>query len=192
MQLPEAPRQVLAGSLAAATFVGLYLPLDLAWFVALPAGLAVYGALLMLVTRKIPIVTITGEVNDAVERLTLAASRISAAAKRAPAADRDSFARMGVLIEAIAQHHRDDPSDFQHTRTFIRGMLDRIVTSVEGYVELAAKSRGLNAARLEHVRAQFPGFVTALEKVDQACLENDFMALEVEVGVLSEQLARRG
>jgi hypothetical protein len=52
MTLPDGPRQIAAGSVAAAAFLVLYFPLSLEWFVALPLGALVFAAVLVAVPRR--------------------------------------------------------------------------------------------------------------------------------------------
>lgn len=98
---------------------------------------------------------------------------------------------MAGLFEAIRGHHTRDPRDYRHTRRFIRHEMPRIVDTAEAYLDLDGKASGRNRDRVEALGARIRGFTPVLEKIDQACLENDFLALEVQVDVLGEQLERR-
>jgi len=195
--LPPLLRQAIAGTAAAAVFLALFFGSALAWWVSLLGGGSVYLAVLMLTDPIAPEPTVgpdgvsDDDIRAAVDRLTAAAVRLRAAALKARGPEKTTFKRMAELVEAIRGHHLADRRDYRHTRSFINTSLDRMVESVEGYVELDAKARGQNRERLGEVRERIEGFVPALEKIDQACLENDFMALEVQVEVLDEQLQRR-
>lgn len=198
MKLAPGVRQAVAGGAGAVVFLGLYFGVPLVWWAALLGGLAAWGGVMLAVEAEqddIPLDPADGiaekDIRDAIDRLTAAASRLRAATLKARGPEKTTFRRMAELVEAIRGHHITDRRDFRHTRPFIRGSLERMVASVEGYVELDAKARGENRERLAEVRERIEGFVPALEKIDQACLENDFMALEVQVEVLSDQLERR-
>lgn len=197
MTLAPLARQALAGTAAAGAFLGLYAGAALAWWAAVLAGLAVYSAVLLIVEAERPAApalasgVTDAELREAIDRLTDAAARVRAAALKARGPEKTTFRRLAELLEAIRGHHIADRRDFRHTRPFIRTQLERMVGAIEGYVDLDARARGANRERLEDVRERIEGFVPALEKIDQACLENDFVALEVQVEVLGEQLERR-
>lgn len=198
MTLSPIRRQVLAGLAGAIVFLGLYFGVALAWWAALFAGLAVYTAIMLLIETPPAAQALEGldtqneeELRAAINLLTDAASRLRRAALKARGPEKQTFKRMAELIEAIRGHHLADERDFRHTRGFINITLDRMVGSVEGFVDLDGKARGENRQRLDTLRERIEGFVPVLERVDQACLENDFLALEVEVEVLGDQLARK-
>ncbi|MEO1471595.1 MAG: 5-bromo-4-chloroindolyl phosphate hydrolysis family protein [Pseudomonadota bacterium] len=195
MVLTPLGRQVVAGTASALAFLGLYLALGLAWWLALGGAIAVQVAVLMLVEAREPGLPAGDGIDDeelraAVNRLTEAASRLRAATLKARGPQKQTFRRMAELVEAIRGHHVADRRDFRHTRPFVNTTLGRMVASVEGYLELDSKARGANRERLEALSERIEGFVPVLERIDQACLENDFIALEVEVEVLGDQLAR--
>jgi hypothetical protein len=110
----------------------------------------------------------------------------------APAADRPLVERMAALVEAIRRHHAANPAHVPRTRAFLRHALPRMVEAVAGYLDLARRAGPAgDDDRLAQVRRRLEGFAPALERIDRACLENDLMALEIEVEVLDEQLGRR-
>ncbi|MEL6475804.1 MAG: 5-bromo-4-chloroindolyl phosphate hydrolysis family protein [Pseudomonadota bacterium] len=198
MALAETPRQILAGLAASATFLGTFFGLHLVWWLALAFGLAVFAAFLLIVPRKKGLEEIdigdginAAELKAGIEALTEAAARMRKLALSATGDDKAEFSRMAKLFEAIRSHHSDDPKDFKHTRRFIRHDLPRLVDTAERYMQLGRKASGTNRDRVAALGSQIRGFVPVLEKIDQACLENDFLALEVEVDVLSGQLDRR-
>ncbi|MEO0821799.1 MAG: 5-bromo-4-chloroindolyl phosphate hydrolysis family protein [Pseudomonadota bacterium] len=198
MTLPPLARQVVAGLAAAGAFLGLFYGLTLAWWIALLAGVGVFAAAMLLIepTRPPAQVYVADGVTEAdlraaIARLSEAAGRLKRAAEGAGGKDGALFASMAERVEAIRSHHQQDPRDFRHSRPFINTALGQMVEAVEGYASLAAKARGANRARLGELRGQIEGFLPALEKIEQACLENDFTALEVQVEVLGDQLARR-
>ena len=198
MRVPDGARQIVAGLGASAAFLGAFFGLSLVWWLALLLAVPVYGALLLIVERKPPPEEIRvadgvseADLTAAIDALTAASSRMRRLAMGATGPDKAQFSRMAELFEAIRGHHTKDPTDFRHTRRFIRHDLPRIVQTSEQYVELGKKASGTNRERLELLGERIRSFTPVLEKIDQACLENDFLALEVQVEVLGDQLETR-
>ncbi|MCI4661654.1 MAG: 5-bromo-4-chloroindolyl phosphate hydrolysis family protein [Neomegalonema sp.] len=196
--LPETSRQIVAGLAAAVSFLLLYIPLSLVFWLALLLSLAVYAAALLLIRRQPPPseTMLTDGVSEADLHQALAAlaqssNRLRALEARAPVSDRGLFDQMADLLQRIRQHHVDDPRDLRHTRRFLRHDLPRLVETSESYVDLASKAAGDNLERVARLGERIRGFAPVLERIDQACLENDFLKLEVEAEVLSGQLESR-
>lgn len=197
MKLPDGPRQVVAGLLAAVAFLGLYFGLDMVVWLALALGVAVYAAVLLLIGRKRPLEEIhlgssvsAADIRAAAAALQDAQERLDRAAKKAPLADVPSIAEMAVHVGSIRRSVLEDPEDYRPARRFITFYLPNIVKTVETYVKLAAQARGDRAARLHDLSGQIKRFGEVVERIDAACIENDLRALEVEVEVLSAQLDR--
>ena len=197
MSLPDGPRQILAALLASAAFLGLFLYGALIWWLALALSAVVYAALLLLIPRRRPLdeVMISDQVSAqdiarATDALTNAAYRLNEAAKTAPTADRAGLAEMSKHLSSIRELIKSDPKDYRQTKQFISYFLPLIVTTVESYVGLAKLSQGENAERLSELGSMIKGFVPVVQKIDQACLENDFTALEAQVSALQFQLKR--
>ena len=198
MALTETFRQVLAGLTAAGVFLTAYFGLSLTVLVSVVFALLAFVAVLLLVRRAAPPAervladgVTAGDLDTALLALSTAAGRLRGLEDRAPAGDRGVFGAMADILERIRAHHAHDPRDLRHTRRFLRHDLPRLVETSETYVDLAARS-GVGASdRLAQLSQLIRSFSPALEKIDQACLENDFMKLEVEAEVLSEQLERR-
>ncbi len=127
----------------------------------------------------------------ALERLGLGARRMQAFRDRAPASDGPLFTRMAELLETIRAHHEANPSHVALSRTFVRNTLGRMIESISDYVALAERSGPQQEDRLAEISRGFEGYVPALEKIDQACLDNDLTALEINVEVLNDQLDRK-
>ena len=127
----------------------------------------------------------------AIERLHAGAAKLRAAIAEAPLADGPLFNRMADLLDTIREHHVSNPSHVTTTRIFMRHTLGRIIETVGEYVELAQRAGSNHADRLAEVSRQFEDFVPVLEKIDQACLDNDLTALEINVEVLNDQLDRK-
>ena len=197
MALPDGPRQILAAVLACAAFLALFLAADMVWWLALGLAAVVYGALLLLIPRRRPLTEVmlsdkvsAQDIIRATDALTNAAFRLNEAAKQAPAADQTDLADMSKHLSSIRELIKSDPRDYIQTKQFISYFLPLIVTTVESYVGLAKLSKGENAARLAELGSLIKGFVPVVQKIDQACLENDFAALEAQVFALQFQLKR--
>ncbi len=197
MSLPDGPRQILAALLASAAFLGLFLGAALVWWLALPLAAVTYGALLLIIPRRPPLteVMLTDQVSAAdiaraTDALTNAAYRLNEAAKIAPPADRTGLTDMSNHLTSIRELIKSDPKDYRQTKQFISYFLPLIVTTVESYVGLAKLAQGENAVRLAELGTMIKGFVPVVQKIDQACLENDFTALEAQVSALQFQLKR--
>lgn len=197
MALPDGPRQILAAVLASAVFLGLFFPGALVWWAALGLAALAYFALLLVIPRRKPAaeVMVAEEVSEAditraTDALTNAAFRMNEAAKLAPQADRDGLTDMSRHLTSIRELIKSDPRDYRQTRQFISYFLPQIVTTVEAYVALAKLAQGGNAARLVELGGTIKGFVPVVAKIDQACIDNDFAALEAQVFALQFQLKR--
>lgn len=198
MKLDEPLRQLVAGLLASAAFLFFYFPLALVLWAAAALALLVYGGALIAIGRRPPPArrwladgVSEADLNAALMALREAARRLERADAAAPAPQRGDYAALARLVERIAGHHRRDPTDLKHTRRFVRHDLPRMVETVEGYVDLSRRAAGVEPERLAELGRMIAVYRPALEKIDRACLENDFAALEIETEVLSEQLVRR-
>lgn len=197
MQLPEGPRQVLAGCLAAAAFLGAYFSLSLVWWLAFVLGLLVFAATLLLVRRKpradevrVDGTTTEADIQTAAKLMDRAADRLDAAGEDVPEGDQSAISAMATHVRSIRAQIISDPKDYRRARRFISSYLGHMVDTVEQYADLARKSRGRHSQRLEPLSARIHGFVPALERIDTACLENDFVALESQVDALAMQMKR--
>lgn len=126
----------------------------------------------------------------AIGAMTNGITRFRDAAREGLAVDRPMFKRMAKLVKSIRAHHEANPLHVQRTRTFVRNTLPRIVEAVGTYLELRQRAGTDHYGRLSDVSRQMQAFVPVLEKIDRACVENDVMALEINVEVLNEQLDR--
>lgn len=197
MRLPDGPRQVVAGLLAAAAFLGLYFGLSLVVWLALVLAVAVYAAALLLIGRRRPLEEINlgtsvsaADIQSAAAALQDAQQRLERAAGKAPEADTPAILDMASHVGSIRRSVLEDPEDYRPARRFITFYLPNIVKTVESYVKLAGQARGEKAARLHDLSGQIRRFGEVVERIDAACIENDLRALEVEVDVLSGQLDR--
>ena len=131
------------------------------------------------------------EEERAIVQLDRAARRLGDLARRAPIPDRPLFERMADLVGSIRDHHRLNPAHAEFTKKFRKHVIGRMVEAVYKYVELAGRAGRKKKDRLAAISTQLEAFVPVLERIDGACLDNDLMALEINVEVLNEQLNRR-
>lgn len=198
MELREEHRQIVAGLGSALAFLLVFFGLNLVVWFALGAALVVYVAILLLIRRAPPPserylaegVT-EADLDTALAALGEAAGRLARLEGRQPPPDIGLFAKMAETIERIRSHHERDAQDLRHTRRFLRHDLPRLVETSESYVDLSERAVATNGRRLGDLAARIRSYAPALERIEQACLENDFHKLDVETEVLSEQLAHR-
>ena len=197
MQISDGPRQIIAALLASTVFLALFFPAALVWWLALGLAAVVYFALLLLIPRRKPLNEVmlgdqvsAADIARATDALTNAAYRMNEAAKQAPAADKPGLLDMSKHLSSIRELIKADPKDYRQTKQFISYFLPLIVTTVESYVGLAKLADGKNADRVAELGTMIKGFVPVVQKIDQACIENDFVALESEISALQFQLKR--
>jgi hypothetical protein len=197
MRLPDGPRQVIAALVAGGVFVALYFAGRIVWWAAFGLAAGVYLALLLVIGRRRPgdEIMLASHVSAAdLERastgLDQAAGRLASAAGRAPDIDQALIRDMAARVRSIRAKVAADPEDFRRTRRFILSYLPNMVETVERYAALARQAGEAHADRLAALRERIRAYGPALDRIDQACLENDFDALEVEVEVLATQMKR--
>lgn len=197
MTMPDGPRQIIAALVASGVFLGLFFPAALVWWAALGLAAVVYFALLLNIPRhkELNEVMLSDRVSapdiaKAVATLTGAITRLDVMAKMLPKEDDLDLASMSRHLASIRELIKADPTDYRQTKQFISYFLPMIVTTVESYGGLVRLAQGENAARLAELGAVIKGFVPVVQKIDQACIENDFTALEAQVSALQFQLKR--
>ena len=197
MALSDGVRQIVASLLASAAFLAMFLVAGLVWWVALGLAAVVYLSLLLVIPRRKPLAEVmvsdqvsAADIARATDALTKAAHRMNEAAKLAPTADKAGLLDMVKHLSSIRELIKSDPRDYRQTKQFISYFLPMIVTTVEAYVGLARLANSDNAARLAELGAMIETFVPVVRKIDQACIENDFAALEAQVSALQFQLKR--
>lgn len=197
MRLSDGPRQILAGIISAAAFLALFFGLTLVVWAALLGAVLVYAAALLIIRRRPPLDEIhlsaqvtAADVARATDALAVAAERLDRASVRAPQATQAQIADMAEHLGSIKNSVATDPEDYRTTRRFIGFYLPKIVDTVEAYVAIADKTTGAQAARVEALSEDIARFDKVIREIDQACLENDVQALEVQVEVLANQMDR--
>ena len=133
----------------------------------------------------------SGPEGAAIRELDEAAKELELLSQRGPAPDAPLFHRMAELMGQIRDHHIQNPSHADLTAKFRKHVVGRMVGSVRDYIDLAARTGAEHRDRLAAISTQLEQFVPVLERIDQACLDNDLMALEINVEVLNDQLNRR-
>ena len=199
MALSQLMRQVISGVLASLAFLILFFGLTLVWWAAFAAAVAVFVASLMVLPKgedeavQIPLAGAISQVDlrEADRLMSEAQAKLEAAREIILSdADKSMVTEMIDHVVSIKTQVLSDPEDYRRARRFIRSYLGTMVETVERYSDLVAKSRGKQAERLQPLAQQISGFVPVLEKIDTACLENDFLSLEVQVDALAEQMKR--
>ncbi len=197
MRLPDGMRQVVAGVLAAGAFLGLYFGLLLQWWLSGGLAAAVYFALLLVIARRTPLSELmlsdrvsAADVAAAGAALAEAVNRVGHAAGTAPDADRPGLAELQSHLASIREQVLADPADYRSAQRFITSYLPRMVDSVEGFAALARRVQGPDVARLQPLREGLATYREAVARIDRACLENDFTALEAEIDALAFQVKR--
>ncbi len=197
MQISDGPRQIIAALIASGVFLGLFLGASLVWWLALILAAVAYFALLLIIPRRRPLNEVmVGEqvsaqdIARATDALTNAAFRMNEAAKVAPAADRAGLQDISRHLSSIRELIKADPRDYRQTKQFVSYFLPLIVSTVEAYVGLAKLADGKNADRVAELGRMIKDFIPVVQKIDQACIENDFAALEAQVSALQFQLKR--
>lgn len=195
MHLPDTLRQIAAGLGAGAAFAGFYLGAGMLGWVAFALALAVYGALLLLIAPSPDRSLIrlgervsAADLDGAFAALGSGENRLRRAAAAAPERDRPSIAAMADELAALRRNLQTDPDDFRGARRFIAAYLPHMLVTVENYVALAARAE--DNPRILSLSQGIAGFLPPLRRVNQACLENDFLALEAEVSALEIQMKR--
>jgi hypothetical protein len=160
-------------------------------------AVVVYLALLLLIGRRPPLDEVmlstrvsAADVRQASAALAASARRLEAAAETAPEADRKEIRKMVGHIGSIRAQIEQEPEDFRRARRFVTNYLPHMVETVESYVSLAGRAKGQQAERLGPIRDRIRDFLPALERIDAACLENDFAELEAQVDALAIQMKR--
>lgn len=192
-------RKILAGLLAIGVFVLLVGFLKMRNWMPFVAAFAVWG-FVMLATAKPRVRKGPGGAKDrkgrkeedqAISLFDQVAKRLQRLARKAPKQDTQRFQRMADLFQTLKQHHIANPAHAVLTRKFRKHVIGRMLATIEDYVALAKRSGPDQQDRLSKISRQLAEFIPLLERIDQACLNNDLIELEVNVEVLSEQLNRR-
>lgn len=197
MHLSEGLRQTVAGGIASLSFLALFFGLQLVWWAAFLAASLVFLAMLLIVKRKPDAdeVVVSGRTTEADIRnagkiMARAADRLEVSAQKVDEDERAMIQSMLDHVLSIRTQIIADPEDYRRARRFISSYLGHMVETVERFAELSQKSRGRHEDRLAPLATRIEAFVPALERIDAACLENDFIGLEAQVDALAAQMKR--
>lgn len=197
MQLPGALRHVFAVLLGSAAFLALYLSAGLVWWLALALAAVVFGATLIVIRERpsatdvmvAPRVSLA-DLRNAGAQLQTAAREMEALVPAVPPRSQAALTSMAEGLTRLAGQVAHDPEDFRKTRRFVSHFLPHILQNTRDYAALAAKAGG-TGARLNSIGARIESYAPTVQRINQACLENDFDALEAEVSALDHQFSRR-
>jgi len=194
MRLPDGVRQVVAGGLAGLVFLGAYLGLLLEWYVALGLAALAYLALLMIIGRRVPLEEIVLSDRVSAADIARAGDMLADAVRRVGRAavgdDKPAMLAMQGHLDSLRTQILKDPADYRSAQRFIVSYLPKMVANVEAYADLAGRATGEARGRLGPLREGIVAYGQVVARIDQACLENDFNALEAEVDALAFQLKR--
>lgn len=197
MRLPDGPRQIIAALMAATVFLGLYFAVSLVWWAAFALAVLTYLAFLLIIRRRTPADEImltarvsAADIRQAAANMEAAAKRLDYAAEQAPQADRGEITHLATTVRAIREQVIADPDDYRQVRRFVTSYLPHLVETVEGYTTVARRAGGNHDDRLAPLAQRIRGFGPVLDRINAACLENDFDALEVQIDALATQMKR--
>ena len=192
-------RKILAGVLAIGVFVALVGFLKLRNWMPFVAAGAVWAGVILATAEPRPRKGPGGakdrkgrkEEDQAISLFDQVAKRLRRMARKAPGHDVPRFQRMADLFETLKKHHIANPAHAVLTRKFRKHVIGRMLATIEDYIALAKRAGPDQQDRLGQISRQLAEFIPVLERIDQACIDNDLTELEVNVEVLSEQLNRR-
>lgn len=198
MQLREGLRQIVAGVTASSVFLGLFFGLNMVWWAAFVGAVLVFFAALLVIRKRpddddvrVADRTSKADIKDAGRKMSVAIEKLGAARSKLHDSDIATISSLVEHVESIRDQVISDPKDYRRARRFITNNLGYIVDTVERYADLSEKARGRHEDRLAALSDQIKAFVPAVEKIDTACLENDFRTLEAQIEVLAIQMKRR-
>lgn len=196
IKLKELWRQILAGLLAGGGFALAYIGLHLIWWVALIVGAAVYLAALLLIERApedhevyVHSNITQQDVNDAVDYCNQAAKQLRQASrtKHIDGSVAHTFVQLSDHIEHIGANYEQDARDLKHSYSFIKMHLPKILAITEDYVSLSERTvSSQSQQRLAQIGHMIQDYLPPVQRIHDACLENDFEKLELETSVLGD------
>lgn len=127
---------------------------------------------------------------EAALKLTGYAERLRGAAEETEQPHADVFWDMAECLERIRSEILSDQRDLAMISRFINYHSRRIVDLVEKFVVLHAKSRPEQAERLAGLASQVHGYRDVFQRVEKACIDNDFNDMEATMAALDVQLER--
>lgn len=197
MTLREGPRQILTGLMAAGLFLLFYFGLELVMWLAVVLAGACYMALLLVIPRQLGAHekvlderTTQADLSAAAQEIASAVDRLERSMAKTPDGNHQTVSEITAHLKSICTQVAKDPEDYRRTRRFVASYLPKLVVVVESFSELTAQSQGRQSDRLATLAERIEGFLPIVEKIDTACLENDFLALEAQMEALEFQMKR--
>ena len=192
----ELTRQLVAGGLASAIFLGLFFGANLVWWVPLLlSAVAFVGALLALPKlRSADQIEVAdgitqAELDQAINMCREVAEELRVLSREAKLSREiaDAFQRLAEIVSDIAEDFLRDPRDIRYSRGLIDHQLGAVREIARRYVQLRkARLNEDGDRRLGDVRARILGYVEQFDAIYQACLANDFHQLEVSTAALDQ------
>jgi len=192
----ELTRQLVAGGLASAIFLGLFFGANLVWWVPLLlSAVAFVGVLLALPKlRSADQVEVAdgitqAELDQAINMCREVAAELESLSQEAKLSREiaDAFQRLAEIVSDIAEDFIRDPRDIRYSRGLIDHHLGAVREIARRYVQLRkARLNEEGDRRLGDVRARILGYVGQFDAIYHACLANDFRQLEVSTAALDQ------
>ncbi len=182
---------------AGVVFLVMLVELKLRNWMPFVGGLFTYAALLMALWPRSASLenrarsSLPEAAQDAVNRLQAAADRLEAVSRNARHIDADLVRGVATRLLRLRQHHESNPDHVETTGPFVRVTLGHIVSAVGEYADLAGRLGPDQRERLGPVETELSGLLEPLERIEQACIDNDLAALEANMSALSSQLKSR-
>lgn len=197
MSLAGWQKQILAGICSGLGFLFFYFVVYLTWWAAIGLSLAIYMAIMMIVVTKqqaneifVARSVTKADLQKAGDDMGVAIERLQAVLPTLSMEDKVTVQDLVTHIESIRVQVVADPEDYRRARRLITSYLGHMVAAVERFADLSKKASGRQSERLIALSQQIKGFIPVVAKIDNACLDNDFTTVEIEMKVLAEQLKR--
>ena len=189
-------RQLVAGGLASALFLGLFFGANLVWWVPLLLSTVAFVGLLLVLPKfrsadqiEVADGITQAELDQAVRMCREAAAEFKALSQE-PKLSReitDAFHRLAEIVSDIAENYLRDPRDIRYSRGFTDHHVGAVREIARGYTQLRQARLNEDAdRRLGDVRARILGYVEQFDAIYHACLVNDFRQLEVSTAALDQ------
>lgn len=116
------------------------------------------------------------------------ADRLRRAAEETEPPYNDVFWGMAERLESIREQVMEDAHDLMLTRRFAQHHARKIVEMIEDFVKLQARVNASHQERLSELGSKLKSYAEVFDKIDTACVDNDFAQLENAVSALDAQL----
>lgn len=189
-------RQLLAGAGASLMFLGLFLGLDLVWWLAAIAAIVAFVGIVLAVPRareaheiEVAAGVTEADVKAALKTFSEAADDMQTCSQE-PRLTKEmalTFLRLARIVRAIGDAVRDDPDNLRQLRGFTQHHLPELRSISKTYVQLRRAPLNERAEqRLDHIRDRIVGYTDRFDDVYHACLDDDFQRLEISTKALDQ------